>query len=69
MKVMSSQDWARRGYRIRTGARSYTRGAGGVAMFTRNQVTPWDYVPAHFNAPPAHKPNIIQVNGRYYREI
>lgn len=42
MPTLSAQQWARRGYRIRTGARSYMRGAGGVALFSSNQVTPWD---------------------------
>lgn len=64
MQMLSAKEWARRGFRIRTGARSDFRGAGGVALFTRTQVTPWDYVPAHFN-----NPNIIKVGGRYYREI
>lgn len=65
MQVMSAQQWARRGYRIRTGARSSIRGAGGVALFTQSQVTPWDYDPR----PRYQNPNIIQVGGRFYREI
>lgn len=65
MKVMSSQDWARRGYRIRTGARSYIRGAGGVAMFSRDQVTPWDYIPAGFRTPN----DVIVVDGQMYRRM
>lgn len=63
--LMTANQWARRGYRIRTGARSFHRGAGGVALFSDSQVTPWDYAPPHFNQPR----NVIEVNGRYYREI
>ena len=63
--LMTAKAWARRGYRIRTGARSYYRGAGGVALFGRDQVTPWDYIPPHFS----ERPRVIQVNGRMYQEI
>lgn len=63
--LMTAKAWARRGYRIRTGARSYHRGAGNVALFDQGQVIPWDYVPPHFN----EGPRVIQVNGRFYQEI
>lgn len=65
MRLMTAKDWAQRGYRIRTGARSIARGAGGVALFSQNQVTPWDYIPAGFRVPN----DVIVVDGQMYRRV
>lgn len=65
MKLLSAREWARRGFRIRTGARSEYRGAGGVALFTNYQVVPWDYTPAHF----VPRQDVISVNGALYARI
>lgn len=62
--LLSAKDWARRGYRIKTGARSSYRGAGGVALFSSFQVTPWEYVPA-FKQP---TPQYVTVDGVLYRK-
>ena len=51
MSLKTAKQWAREGFRIRTGCRSDFRGAGGVPLFSHRQVTPWDYVPVHFNTP------------------
>lgn len=62
--LLTAKEWARRGLRIRTGARSNYRGAGGVALFSSKQVVPWDYVPAHFNTP-----QYVTVDGQLYRKV
>ena len=61
MQLMTLQQWNQRGMRVRTGAVSNFRGAGGVPLFTRSQVTPFDRV--------RQVGGVIEVNGRYYREI
>ena len=63
--LLSARGWSSRGYRIRTGARSYHRGAGGTPLFTERQVTPWEYVPA-FKAP---VPQYVTVDGQLYRRV
>lgn len=63
--TLSAKQWARAGFRIKTGQRSYIRGAGGVALFTKYQVTPWEYVPA-FKQP---IPNYVTVDGQLYRKV
>lgn len=61
--LMSSHEWSRRGYRIRTGARSFHRGAGGVPLFSSHQVTPWE------NSPRYTPPLYIQRNGYTYKLV
>lgn len=61
--LLTAQQWARRGYRIRTGARSYTRGAFGIALFGDHQVTPWEY------NPPRTIDRYITVDGRLYKQV
>ena len=61
MRLMTMQQWNQRGMRVMDGARSNFRGAGGVCLFTQNQVVPFDR--------PKQVSNIVQINGRYYREI
>lgn len=65
--VLTAQQWARRGYRIRTGARSYMRGAGGSALFSYSQVTPWEYVPKY--SPRVNHDRYITVDGRLYKQV
>lgn len=63
MTLRSSREWSNMGFRIRTGARSMYRGAGGVPLFSRNQVTPWEYIPAR------QVDRYITVDGKLYRQV
>lgn len=60
MQLMSLKDWNLRGQRVKDNARSFARGPFGVALFSQDQVVPFDR---------PLKRNIIEVNGRFYREI
>lgn len=74
----SAWQWARRGFRPIAGTRSFKRGSINQPLFGSHQVAfvgvdkavflyhEWQ---ARNNYRPARNPNIIQVNGRYYREI
>lgn len=63
MPLLTAREWSARGYRIRTGARSLYRGAGGVPLFSLNQVTPWDYIPVR------QEKHYITVDGALYRRV
>lgn len=59
--LLTAKQWSARGYRIRTGATSYYRGAGNAALFDRCQVTQWDYTP--------RPREFVVVDGYTYRRV
>ncbi|AWY03054.1 hypothetical protein SCYZ1_26 [Pseudomonas phage SCYZ1] len=63
--LLTAKEWSARGFRIKTGTYSRYRGAGGAALFSRFQVTPWEYVPAFKQSTPQY----VTVDGQLYRKV
>lgn len=61
MSAKTAKYWHDRGFKIRAGERAPCRNSFGTPVFFRDQVEPWNFQP--------RPKRIIEVNGRFYREI